>query len=265
MTDSLVRVDNENGVCWIVLHSPSTLNALSLPLLEQLEEAVRRVADDPSVRCVIVTGEGRAFSAGGDLAGFKSDIDAGRYNRFLVRLEYAQNVFNLVESLPVPVIAAVNGVAVAGGLELLLCCDIIYAADTAKIGDGHANYGVIPAGGASTRLPARVGIGPASEMLFSGELFSAEALMPWGLVNRVVAEDDLRDTVRRLAATISRRSPRGLAVMKQLLRHNQGLPTGQGLRAEISAFSAYAKSADFREGLVAFAEKRAPVFGAEGP
>ncbi len=177
------------------------------------------------------------------------------------RLEYAQNVFNLVENLPVPVIAAVNGVAVAGGLELLLCCDILYAADSAKIGDGHAKYGVIPAGGASTRLPARVGIGPASEMMYSGELFAADTLRQWGLVNRVLPAAALADAARELARTLCRRSPRGLAVMKQLLRHNRALPVEQGLRAEISAFSSYAKSADFQEGLAAFAEKRDPVFG----
>jgi len=261
MTVPLVEVKVEERFCWIVLNSPSTMNALSMPLLEELEEAVRRVADDPRVRCVILTGEGKAFSAGGDLAGFKSDIDAGRYNRFLARLEYAQDVFNLVESLPVPVIAAVNGVAVAGGLELLLCCDILYAADSARIGDGHAKYGVIPAGGASVRLSTRVSPGWASEMLFSGSLYPAETLREQGLINRVVPEAELGDAVRELARTLCQRSPRGLVVMKQLLRRNRGLPVEQGLRAEIAAFASYAKSEDFREGLAAFAEKRAPVFG----
>ncbi len=261
MTVSLVRVEIEAPFCWIVLNSPSTMNALSMPLLEELEDAVRQVAANPEVRCVIVTGEGKAFSAGGDLAGFKSDIDAQQYNRFLARLEYAQAVFNLVESLPMPVIAAVNGVAVAGGLELLLCCDILYAADTARIGDGHAKYGVIPAGGSSVRLPARVSPGWASEMLFSGSLYPAETLRERGLINRVVPQAELYDAVRELARTLCQRSPRGLVVMKQLLRQSRGGPVSQGLRAEIGAFASYAKSEDFREGLAAFAEKRDPVFG----
>lgn len=260
MSTPEVRLEIEDHIGWIVLANPANMNVLSAQLLEALGEKIRCVAADPTIRCVVLTGEGRAFSAGGDLAGFKSDIDSGQYENFLARLVYAQEIFNLVANLSVPVIGAVNGYAIAGGLELLLCCDIIYAAESAKIGDGHAKYGIIPGGGSSVRLPRFVPAGVASEMLLSGELFSASQLGRWGLVNRVVPDTQLVDTVRELARNLAQRSPRGLAAMKGLLRSNLGRPCEQGLQAEIDAFADYMKSEDFKEGLAAFAEKRSPVF-----
>ncbi|MFP1683069.1 enoyl-CoA hydratase/isomerase family protein [Alloalcanivorax sp. C16-1] len=264
MSDPLVRVDEQSGIARVVLNSPATLNALSIPLLKALDEAVDQLVDTDRLRCLILTGEGRAFCAGGDLAAFKSDIDAGQYHRFLARLECAQRVFNRIERLPVPVIGAVNGVAVAGGLELLLCCDILYAARSARIGDGHARYGVIPAGGASVRLPARIADGPAREMLLTGELYQADQLARWGLVNRVVPDSELEDAVLALARTLCRNSPAGLAHIKTLARENLQRSPEQGLRAEIDTFTRYARHPDFREGLAAFAEKRAPVFEGTG-
>lgn len=261
MTERLIGRERKDGVEWLTLDHPASMNALSLPMLEQLAEAVEQLHQDGSVRCVVITGAGRkAFCAGGDLRGFQADLAEPTTERFLARLRYAQEVFDRIEDLPMPVIAAVNGVAVAGGLELLLCCDLVIAAESARIGDGHARYGIIPAGGSSARLPRKIAANRASYLLFSAALLPARTLEQWGLVNQVVADDELAAAVAGLAHTVARYSPLGLAAIKQLLRHSLQADPRAAARAEIDAFAPYARSADLAEGLQAFAQKRAPVF-----
>ncbi len=261
MTERLISRSREEGVEWLTLNHPASMNALSLPMLEQLAEAVEQLHQDDAARCVVITGAGRkAFCAGGDLRGFQTDLAEPTTDRFLARLRYAQQVFDRIEDLPMPVIAAVNGVAVAGGLELLLCCDLVIAAESARIGDGHARYGIIPAGGSSARLPRKIAANRANYLLLSAELLPARTLEQWGLVNQVVADDELTGAVQSLARMLARHSPLGLQTIKQLLR--RGLQSGPraAARAEIDAFASYARSADLAEGLEAFAQKREPVF-----
>lgn len=261
MTEPLIVRSREDGVEWLTLNHPASMNALSLPMLEQLAEAVEQLHQDGAVRCVVLTGSGRkAFCAGGDLRGFQADLAEPTTERFLARLRYAQQVFDRIEDLPMPVIAAVNGVAVAGGLELLLCCDLVVAAESARIGDGHARYGIIPAGGASARLPRKIAANRANYLLFSAELLPARTLEHWGLVNQVVADDGLREAVAGLARTVARHSPLGLRAIKELLRHSLQAEPRAAARAEIEAFAPYAHSADLAEGLLAFAQKRQPFF-----
>lgn len=261
MTKRLIDRERKDCVEWLTLNHPVSMNALSLQMLEQLAEVVEHLHQDDAVRCVVITGAGRkAFCAGGDLRGFQSDLTEPTTDRFLARLRYAQHVFDRVEELPVPVIAAVNGVAVAGGLELLLCCDLVVAAESALIGDGHVRYGIIPAGGSSARLPRKIAANRANYLLLSGELLPARTLEQWGLVNRVVADEDLQDSVANTAQTMVRHSRVGLAAIKLLLRDSLQTGPREAARAEINAFSLYASSADLAEGLQAFAQKRAPVF-----
>lgn len=261
-TERLIGREHKEGVEWLTLNHPTSMNALSLPMLEQLAEAVEDLhRDSGAVRCVVLTGTGRkAFCAGGDLRGFLTDLTEPTTDRFLARLSYAQQVFDRIEDLPMPVIAAVNGVAVAGGLELLLCCDLVIAAESARIGDGHARYGIIPAGGSSARLPRKIAVNRANYLLFTAELLPARTLEQWGLVNSVVADDDLLEAVAGLARTLTRHSRPGLATIKHLLRHSLQTEPREAARAEIKAFSSYAESADLAEGLEAFVQKRAPVF-----
>lgn len=261
MAERLIGRERKDGVEWLTLDHPASMNALSLPMLEQLGEAVEQLHSDDAVRCVVITGAGpKAFCAGGDLRGFQADLEEPTTDRFLARLRYAQQVFGRIEDLPMPVIAAVNGVTVAGGLELLLCCDLVIAGESARIGDGHARYGIIPAGGSSARLPRKIAPNRANYLLFTAELLPSRILEQWGLVNRVVADDNLHGAVADLARVMTQHSRPGLAVIKHLLRHSLQRDPREAACAEIDAFSAYLHSDDFAEGLQAFAQKREPMF-----
>lgn len=255
-----VSLEVNNGVAWLTLANPKRYNAMSMELLQDFRDAVLAVRADAQVRCLVITGQGPAFSAGGDLSGFRQDIDNGDYESFLGRLRFGQQVFNTVEDLKLPVIAAVNGYAIAGGLELLLCCDLVFAAESAMIGDGHIKYGVIPGGGSSVRLARKLSMNQANRLLLTGELFPAAELKAWGLVNEVYQDDRLISEVERVASLISKKSPFGIGLIKKLAVENRERDQASGLEAELSAFATYARHPDFQEGLRAFAEKRLPEY-----
>lgn len=248
-----------NGhVATITLNRPETLNALSRDAMEKFEQTVRSLGDFDDIRAVIITGAGRAFCAGGNLAEFKQALDADKQSLIDV-LAYNQTVLQLVEDIPVPVIGAANGTAVAGGLELLLCCDIVLAAQGAKMGDGHARYAVVPSGGATVRLPRKIGPVHAARLFYTAELVDAETMMAWGLVTEVVSGTELMQRANALAAAISRCSPEVLRRIKKLTRPGSGeAVTG---RAEIDEFVFHVDGADLAEGLSAFNEKRTPQYG----
>jgi enoyl-CoA hydratase/carnithine racemase len=165
-----------------------------------------------------------------------------------------------LERFPRPVIAAVNGLAMAGGLELLLCCDLVIAARSAKLGDAHANFGLLPGGGSSVRLPRKIGPTRAKYLLFTGESVPAEELVAAGLVNEVVEDADLMAATRRLVAKLAVKSPLVLRRMKALVDDGLEQPSAQALRLELLASEVHAQSADLKEGLAAFVEKRQPRF-----
>ncbi len=250
----------EDGVAWIKLNRPDQLNALSAEVISGLVAALDAVEHDDAVRVVVITGEGRAFSAGGDLKEFLKRLEGGEHRAFARQLRRAMDTFLRIEQMPKPVIAAVNGVTVAGGLELMLCCDIVIAADVAVIGDGHLKYGVLPGSGSSVRLPRKLPVNIAKRLLLTGELVPAAQLMQWGLINEVVPASDLEATVSALARDMAKLSPLGLAWIKQLVADGLEQPLEAALRSEITTFEAYSRSADFLEGMRAFAEKRQPRF-----
>lgn len=256
----LVKVEIREHTAWLTLDRPDSLNALSGDMLRDLDGAVRQIRESGRVRCVILSGAGKAFCAGGDLRGFKADVDAGATQELIEKLDYAQQVFDAIETLPMPVIAAVQGYAIAGGLELLLCCDLVLAGASARIGDGHARYGIIPAGGCSARLPRKIAANHANFMLLTAELLSATTLAHWGLVNEVVADEALLERAGQIAQQIAAHSPLGLGIIKKLLRNGRDASQAQAAQAEIQAFRSYAHSQDFAEGLAAFAQKRQPTF-----
>ena len=165
-----------------------------------------------------------------------------------------------IEGFPTPVIAAVNGLALAGGLELLLACDLVVAAESAKLGDAHANYGLTPGGGSSVRQHRKIGQIRAKQLIFTGDFLPARQLMEWGLINHVVPDDALGTAVDELVGTLAQRSPIGLRRMKRMIDDGleQSLPAA--LRYELSLNAQHAASHDRMEGLAAFAEKRKPAF-----
>jgi enoyl-CoA hydratase/carnithine racemase len=259
MSEAAVLVDVRDNVAWVTLNRPEAMNAMSPDLLNGIGAAVDQINENLDIRAVVFTGAGRAFCAGGDLAFFKTAINSDP-QAFVRFAELAQTTLRRVELLKMPVIAAVNGFAVAGGLELILCCDLVIAASSAKIGDGHANFGIIPGGGSAIRLPRKIPTALAKRLLLTGNLLPAEVLKDYGLVNEVVPDDLLMAEVDKLLAEITKNSPLGLRWIKKLVNDGLEQPIETALRSETNAFESYVHSDDIREGLNAFEDKRAPKF-----
>src|SRR5262245_43899052 len=255
-----ILFERNGAVAWIRLNRPKAMNALSPETVEELDEAFANVERDESIRVVVVTGTGRAFSAGADLAfAFESLAggDTAPMTRFLDRVG---EVFARISRLGKPVIAAVNGLALAGGLELVMCCDLVVAAESAQVGDAHANYGLLPGAGGAARLPRRIGTQRAKYLLYTGEFVPAMDLVAAGLVNRVVRDGELEREVQALAETISSKSPIGLRRMKEIVDQGAHFSDGAALRLERQMLVEHFRSEDIIEGLAAFRDKRRPEF-----
>lgn len=255
-----VAYEIRGPAAWIRLDRPDAMNSLSPEVIAGLDDALGRARTDDDVRVVVVTGTGRAFCAGADLKAIRSMSEDDPARNTLAFLKDAGKVFDGLEAFPKPSIAAVNGLALAGGLELVLCCDLVIAAESAKLGDAHANFGLIPGGGGSIRLPRKVGPTMAKYLLFTGEFLPAADLVASGLVNEVIPDEQLTERVDRLVEVIASKSPLGLNRMKQLVNDGLDQPVATGVRLELLASEAHASSLDVAEGLAAFQEKRPPRF-----
>ncbi|MCC7273774.1 MAG: enoyl-CoA hydratase/isomerase family protein, partial [Alphaproteobacteria bacterium] len=215
---------------------------------------------DPAVRAVVVTGEGRAFSAGGDLEGYLTLYrDPAGFRAFL---DDFWALLDAIERAPKIFVAAINGFCVAGGLELMLACDLAIAAREAKIGDGHLNFGQLPGAGGSQRLPRAIGVPRAKLLMLTGRLIDGVEAERIGLVAESVPLAELQAHVDALIATLLEKSPDGLAGMKRLVDDGMRGSLEAGLRMEIDYVHRWATThPDAVEGLVAFKEKRRPRFG----
>jgi len=247
-----------DGIARITLDRPAQLNAISPELLEDLDRACVLVEGDASVRVVTLTAAGRAFCAGADLRAVRElSPDAARWSAFM---GLWHRVFDRIEALRVPVIAGVHGLALAGGLELVLVADLVVADEAARLGDQHANFGLVAGGGGSQRLPRLIGARRAKElMLLGGWLGAAEALA-WGLVNRVAPAGTVSAVVEEIAATLAAGSASANRTVKALVSRAFDAELGEGLALERRLVALHMRSADAAEGLRAFAEKRKPVF-----
>lgn len=242
-------------IATLTVNRPTALNALNREVLEELARVIREVRHDPSVRVLIVTGAGdRAFVAGADIAAMAkmSAADGLDFSRL------GHRVMESFEDLPIPVIAAVNGFALGGGLELALACDLIIAGEKAKFGQPEINLGLIPGFGGTQRLPHRIGHNKARELIMTGEMFDAATALGWGMVNQVVAPAELLDAARKLAAKLAGKSAFALRQAKAALRAAFTMEEDAGLRFEQEAFCVTFGSADRVEGTTAFVEKRTP-------
>jgi enoyl-CoA hydratase/carnithine racemase len=255
----VVLVERRDGVMWLTLNRPAAMNAVSPAMMAALDGAIAQAESDEAVRCVVIGGAGKAFCAGADLKAVREELGAQEDGiaRFL---KFAAATMSRIEALPKPVIAAVNGLALAGGLEIVLACDLVLAAQSARLGDAHVNFGLLPGGGSSVRLPRKLGVNRAKYLLFSGEALPAAEFVACGFVQEVVADDALPAATAKLAAKLAAKSPLALRRIKQLVAGALDQPQAAALQMELLACEAHAHSHDLREGLAAFAERRAPNF-----
>lgn len=253
----LLEAKDDHAV--LTLNRPDKLNPLDWSTVKELADAVASLESDPNLRAVIVTGAGRAFSAGGDLEGY---ISLYRRNEDFARfLRDFHDLLDAIERSEKIYIAAVNGACVAGGLELMLACDLVLAAESARIGDGHLNFGQLPGAGGSQRLPRAIGAIRAKHLMMTGALVGARDALAKGLVGEVLPDAELRTHAAGLAQGLATKSKAGLRGMKYLV--NEGLRGSieSGLELEMSYVHNYATTEpDAMEGLVAFKEKRKPRY-----
>jgi enoyl-CoA hydratase len=251
-----VRLDRVDAIATVTLDRPQALNALDEPMLRDLARAIRELRRDAAVRAVIVAGAGRAFSAGADIPAMAAMSPAEGHA--LSRLGH--DVFGRLEALDVPVVAAVHGVALGGGLELALACDLIVAAEGARVGQPEINLGLIPGFGGTQRLVRRVGLGRARRLVYLGEQIQAGDALAMGLVDRVVPTSELAAEARSLAAALAGKAPLALAQAKRATAVAADADLGTGCRFESEAFGVTFATEDRVEGLLAFQQKRPPVW-----
>lgn len=256
-----VEVAGQAALGLVTLNRPEEMNPLDWDTVKELGRALDALADDPSVRVIAVTGAGRAFSAGGDMKKYRTlQRDSKDFPQFLTDIH---ETFLKIAQYPKPVLALVNGIAVAGGIELVLFCDLAFMAASARIGDAHLPYGQMGGGGVLTMLPRAVGPSRARELILSGRLLAAEEAQTWGLVARVVPDGQLVDAAAEFTGEVVKKSPLAVANAKRSL--NAALFTGTGveagLRLEREVTARYClTSRDAPEGLEAFFEKRTPIW-----
>ncbi len=246
------------GIARVTLNRPDRLNAISPELLQDLDRACDAMEADAAVRVVTLTAAGRTFCAGADLRTVRElSPDPQRWSVFM---GLWRRVFDRIEALPLPVIAGVHGLALAGGLELLLVADLVVADEGARLGDQHANFGLVAGGGGSQRLPRLVGARRAKELMMLGGWLSAADALAWGLVNRVVPAGTVANAVEEMAGTLAARSGSANRTVKTLVNRAFDTDLAEGLELERRLVAQHMRSADAAEGLRAFAEKRKPVF-----
>lgn len=258
MPDDVLDVAWEGPVCTVTLNRPEKLNALDLRVFSELIELEREVAARSDVRVLVLKGAGRVFSAGADLQYIDSIYhDADRTRHYLTTLRDAAVG---LERLPQPVVAGVHGMVLAGGLELMLACDIVVAAESTRIGDQHMNWGFIPGGGSTQRLPRWVGPARARDLLYTGRWVEAGEAWDMGLISRVVEDDRLAEAVDELARDLASRSPAALERTKALVRQGMDLPLEHGLDLEIEAVMSYYAHEAFELAIEGFKSRTKPEF-----
>jgi enoyl-CoA hydratase len=258
-TDQLehVLVERDHAVAVVTISRPKVLNALSAQTLDELRRTALALRHDASVRAIVITGAGeKAFVAGADIS------ELTRHTAVTAR-DHAlrgQHVFDLIENLGKPVIAAINGFALGGGCELALACTLRIAADTARLGQPEINLGLIPGFGGTQRLARLIGAGPALDLLLTGRQVAADEALRLGLVNRVVAAAEVLPEARQLAAALAEKAPIALRCIVDAVHKGLQMPLAEAQAHEAALFGLVFSTDDMREGTRAFLEKRPPEF-----
>ena len=249
---------DERGVALVTVNRPDKLNALSVGVIAELTDAFERVAGEGAIRAAIVTGAGeKAFVAGADI-GELTGLSTTEARAYAVR---GQRAFRLLETAGKPTVAAINGYALGGGLELAMACTVRFASENAQLGQPEVKLGLIPGFGGTQRLPRLVGRGRGLEMLLAGEPVTAAEALRIGLVNAVVPQAELIGYCRGWLGKVLGNAPLAVGLILEAVDAGLDAPLESGLRLEASAFAAGAGTEDWREGTRAFLEKRRPAFG----
>lgn len=250
-------LDRDGGVALITFNRPKVLNALNGPTIDELRRAALELKQDDQVRAVILTGAGdRSFVAGADINELAAQTPTGGKEH----ASAGQHIFNLIENLGKPVIAAINGFALGGGCELAMACTLRLAADTAKIGQPEINLGIIPGYAGTQRLARLVGKAKALELILTGAHISAQEALSIGLVNRVVPAAQLMAEARKLAMELASKPPVAIRYAIEAINRGLDMSFAEGCVFEATLFGLVASTEDMREGTKAFLEKRKPVF-----
>ena len=248
------RVDE--GVAITTINRPPA-NALSSVLIEEVNHILDAIENDPDVRVVLLHGEGKFFSAGADIKEFTEFPTVEAFSTLSTR---GQDVFEKLEAFSKPIIAAIHGAALGGGLELAMSCHFRYVSETAKLGLPELQLGLVPGFGGTQRLPRYVGTAKAAEMMFTSDPISGTDAVKWGLANRAVPEETLLEEALKTAKKIAKKSPIALKTAIDLLQFTKTTSFYEGVSAEAEGFGKVFATQDAKEGIQAFIEKREPVF-----
>ena len=257
MSEPLILEERQDRVVVLTLNRPKVMNSFNFPMLLALKERVEAVHFDPEVRVVIIVGAGpKAFCAGADLKE-RASLSEMQVREFIFTI---RNLFTFIEYLNKPVIAAVNGIALGGGAELALACDIRIASATAALGLTETRLAIIPGAGGTQRLPRLIGRGKAKELIFTGRRVEAQEALQIGLVNKVCPPETLLDECRAMAGMICEAGPIAVQQAKYAINYGLEADLHTGLAIESNAYWVTVPTADRLEGLAAFGEKRKPVY-----
>lgn len=257
MTYNTLKYSHENGIAVVTLNRPQVRNALNDELLDELESLLKDIDGDDRVRVVIVTGQEGCFSAGADISVLKKLVSLRAAQSFWSKIH---RVTLLLENLPQPVIAAISGIALGGGCEISLACDLRVAAKDVVFGQPEINLGLIPGAGGTQRLPRTIGLTMAKELLYTARTVKAEEALRLGLVNRVVPVSDLMTEARAMAAQIAEKPALAVKSTKMCLRDGLQMTLLEALEYEGRCFEGLFGTNDYAEGVSAFLEKRKPRF-----
>ncbi len=249
-----IKFEKEGYIAIITINRPDVLNALNTETLKELQYVIYQVKEDKNIRTLIITGEGKAFVAGGDIAEMSNFSPEEGYNFS----KLGNDTFLDIQNLPIPVIAAVNGYALGGGCELAMSCDIRWASEKAKFGQPEVGLGLIPGFGGTQRLARIVGIGRAKEIIFTGKMISAQEAYEIELVNKVLPADEFLDGVKKLAEEIASNGPFAVRLAKRTINTGINISLEEALKLEEEAFGMVFSSPQAKEGTKAFLEKRKP-------
>jgi len=253
----LLLIEKNNGVAQLTINSPQTLNALNSAVLGELECALYELDRDDDVKVVILTGAGeKAFVAGADIKEMAA-MSAFEGQQFALN---GQRVMLMMEKMKKPVIAAVNGYALGGGLELALGCDFIYASQKARLGFPEVTLGIIPGFGGTQNLSRRIGVARANELIFTGKMVDAAKAAEWGIVNEVFAPEELLPKALETARSIAKLGTLAIASAKNAIANGLNMGKEDGFRYEASLFGVLFATEDQKEGMGAFVEKRKAEF-----